>query len=231
MNDWFGNCQCARCRALDDAEGSPMGSLLYGVNKVAAAVEKEFPETLVATHAYIYARKPPKTIRPRDNVLVWLCVIERTAAQPIDLLPGVEGDAAEEPVISGEGDEGDRHPGLGAVPVHLQVAPLALLGNPEIAEPGGAEVGAVDLEPQEAGVVPVGRARLWHPDVALEVPRTAVVGLVPAGGVLEAVGDRSRAERARLVDAVVPDVRRDIAGMVTQLAQADRHRGRGGPDR
>jgi len=84
MNDWWGNCQCANCKALDEAEGSPMGSLLYGVNKVAEAVEQEFPEILVATHAYIYARKPPKTIRPRDNVLIWLCVIERSAPQPID---------------------------------------------------------------------------------------------------------------------------------------------------
>ena len=84
MNDWGGNCQCAKCKAMDEAEGSAMGSLLYGVNKVAEAVEKEFPEILVATHAYIYARKPPKTIRPRDNVLVWLCVIERSAPQPID---------------------------------------------------------------------------------------------------------------------------------------------------
>ena len=84
MNDWHGNCQCSECRALDEAEGSPMGSLLYGVNKVAEAVEQEFPEMLVATHAYIYARKPPRTIRPRDNVLIWLCVIERSAPQPID---------------------------------------------------------------------------------------------------------------------------------------------------
>ena len=84
MNDWGGNCQCAKCRAMDEAEGSAMGSLLYGVNKIAAEVEKEFPETLIATHAYIYARKPPQTIRPRDNVLIWLCVIERSATQPID---------------------------------------------------------------------------------------------------------------------------------------------------
>jgi hypothetical protein len=84
MNDWGGNCQCARCQAMDTAEESPMGSLLYGVNKVAAAVETEFPEFLVATHAYLYARKPPKMLRPRDNVLIWYCVIERSAAQPID---------------------------------------------------------------------------------------------------------------------------------------------------
>ena len=84
QNDWQNNCQCPKCKALDDAEGSPMGSLLYGVNKVAEAVGKEFPDFLVATHAYQYSRKPPRTIRPRDNVVIWLCVIERSAPQAIN---------------------------------------------------------------------------------------------------------------------------------------------------
>ena len=35
QNDWHGNCQCADCKALDDAAGSPAGSLLYFVNTVA----------------------------------------------------------------------------------------------------------------------------------------------------------------------------------------------------
>ena len=84
QNDWNGNCQCARCQALDLAEGSPSGSLLYCVNKVAEAVERSYPEFLVETLAYTYTRKPPKTIRPRDNVLVRLSVIERSAGQPLD---------------------------------------------------------------------------------------------------------------------------------------------------
>ncbi len=84
QNDWNGNCQCVRCQALDQAEGSPSASLLYCVNRVAEAVEQAYPGFLVETLAYTYTRKPPKTLRPRDNVLVRLSVIERSAGQPID---------------------------------------------------------------------------------------------------------------------------------------------------
>jgi hypothetical protein len=84
QNDWGGNCQCAPCKALDAAEGSPSGSLLYCVNRVAEVVEQARPGFLVETLAYQYTRKPPKTVRPRANVLVRLSVIERSAGQPID---------------------------------------------------------------------------------------------------------------------------------------------------
>jgi len=84
QNDWGGNCQCAACKAIDDAEGSPAGSLLYGINRVAEGVEKEFPTFYVETLAYQYTRKAPRTIRPRRNVIVRLSVIERSAVQPIE---------------------------------------------------------------------------------------------------------------------------------------------------
>ncbi len=84
QNDWQNYCQCAKCSALDKAEGSPSGSLLYCVNKVAEAVEQKYPGFLVETLAYQYTRKPPKTIRPRNNVLIRLAVIERSGVQPID---------------------------------------------------------------------------------------------------------------------------------------------------
>ncbi len=84
QNDWGNNCRCDKCRALDEAEGSPSGSLLYCVNKVAEAVEKEYPDFLVETLAYQYTRRPPKNLRPRDNVIVRLAVIERSGHHPID---------------------------------------------------------------------------------------------------------------------------------------------------
>lgn len=58
--------------------------MLYHVNKVAEAVEKEYPGVWVETLAYMYTRQPPKTIRPRQNVLIRLAVIERSGAQPLD---------------------------------------------------------------------------------------------------------------------------------------------------
>jgi hypothetical protein len=84
MNDCWGFCQCARCRALDEAGGSPSASLLHGINRVAAAVEQEFPGFFVETLAYLDARKPPTTVRPRDNVLIRCCVIERSGVHPLE---------------------------------------------------------------------------------------------------------------------------------------------------
>ena len=83
QNDWRGNCQCEKCRKIDEENGSPAGSLLYGVNKVAEAVEKEFPNVYVETLAYQYTRKPPKIARPRDNVVIRLCSIECSFSQPL----------------------------------------------------------------------------------------------------------------------------------------------------
>ena len=84
QNDWFGFCTCKQCKAIDDAEGSHAGTLISMLNKVAAAVEKEFPDVLVESLAYQYTRKPPKTVKPRDNVLIRLCTIECSFSQPLD---------------------------------------------------------------------------------------------------------------------------------------------------
>lgn len=84
QNDWHGACQCAGCRAIDEAEGSPSGSLLAAVNYVAEKIEPEFPHVAVDTLAYQYTRKPPKTLKPRPNVIVRLCSIECNFREPLD---------------------------------------------------------------------------------------------------------------------------------------------------
>jgi hypothetical protein len=84
QNDWHGFCTCKKCKAIDDAEESHAGTLISMLNKLAEAVEKEFPDVLVESLAYQYTRKPPKTIRPRDNVLIRLCTIECSFIQPLD---------------------------------------------------------------------------------------------------------------------------------------------------
>ena len=84
QNDWHGFCTCEKCKAIDDAEESHAGTLVLMLNKVAEAVEKEFPDVLVESLAYQYTRKPPKTIKPRDNVLIRLCTIECSYIQPLD---------------------------------------------------------------------------------------------------------------------------------------------------
>ncbi len=69
-----GACQCENCRRLVEENGSESGPLIHFVNKVAEAIEKEYPGFLVETLAYQYTRKPPKKIRPRHNVVIRLCL-------------------------------------------------------------------------------------------------------------------------------------------------------------
>lgn len=76
QNDWHGRCQCAKCRAVEEEEGSPAGLLVRFVNAAAEEIEKEFPEVLVETLAYQYTRQPPQKVRPRHNVVIRLCSIE-----------------------------------------------------------------------------------------------------------------------------------------------------------
>ncbi len=84
QNDCYNNCTCPRCRAVDEEEGSPSGSLLRFVNAVAAEIEAEFPRIAIDTLAYQYSRKPPKLARPRPNVIIRLCSIECSFSQPLN---------------------------------------------------------------------------------------------------------------------------------------------------
>ena len=84
QNDQYGACQCPVCKALDEQEGSQSGTLLSFVNFVAQKIEKEYPHVAVDTLAYQYTRKPPRTLKPRPNVIVRLCSIECNFAAPLD---------------------------------------------------------------------------------------------------------------------------------------------------
>jgi hypothetical protein len=72
-NDGERYCECKNCKAIDDAEGTKMGTLLNFVNSIAASIEKEFPTVRVSTLAYLGTTMPPKTITPRKNVVIYLC--------------------------------------------------------------------------------------------------------------------------------------------------------------
>ncbi|NLB45256.1 MAG: DUF4838 domain-containing protein, partial [Clostridiaceae bacterium] len=76
QNDWANNCTCDNCRKIDEEEGSSAGSLIWFVNQVAEAIEKDFPDAIIDTLAYQYSRPAPRKIRPRHNVCVRLCSIE-----------------------------------------------------------------------------------------------------------------------------------------------------------
>ena len=72
-------CTCARCAATDAYEGSPAGSMIRFVNRIAV----NFPEKTISTLAYQYTRRAPLHARPAKNVLVTLCSIECDRSGPI----------------------------------------------------------------------------------------------------------------------------------------------------
>lgn len=84
QNDWYNPCQCEKCKAIDDYEGSHAGTLLTFVNKIAAAIAEEYPHIAIDTLAYQYTRKPPKHIRPLPNVIIRLCDIECCFSHPLE---------------------------------------------------------------------------------------------------------------------------------------------------
>jgi hypothetical protein len=72
-------CHCERCSATDAYEGSPAGTMIHFVNRVAA----NFPTKTISTLAYQYTRKAPLHVKPAKNVLVTLCSIECDRSAPI----------------------------------------------------------------------------------------------------------------------------------------------------
>ena len=78
--DTYGNCECPECSAVNQREGSPSGSYVEFVNKVAAA----FPDKVISTLAYQFTRKPPLHVKPASNVNIMLCTIECDRRLPIE---------------------------------------------------------------------------------------------------------------------------------------------------
>ena len=83
QNDNRDFCECAECKAVDDAEGSHAGTMIKFVNAIAGEVAKDFPDKIIETLAYQYTQKPPRTVRPLDNVMPCLCSIGCDFAEPI----------------------------------------------------------------------------------------------------------------------------------------------------
>lgn len=80
QNDNDAYCQCEKCQAMNARDGSPMGSVLNFVNRIA----EHFPDKVISTLAYWYTRKPPLITRPGPNVHILLCNIEANRGQPIE---------------------------------------------------------------------------------------------------------------------------------------------------
>ncbi len=80
QNDNAAYCQCEKCREMNERDGSPIGSVLNFVNRIA----EHFPDKVISTLAYWYTRKAPAVTRPGDNVHIMLCNIEANRGLPIE---------------------------------------------------------------------------------------------------------------------------------------------------
>jgi len=83
QNDNPNYCRCPQCNRLAEQEGSQSGPLLQFVNAIAADIAADYPSVLIDTLAYAYTRKPPRSARPRENVVVRLCSLECCFLHPL----------------------------------------------------------------------------------------------------------------------------------------------------
>ena len=80
QDEWMGHftkmaCECENCKKIDEENNSQSGSIITFVNKLATALQEEFPNKLIHTFAYQYSRKTPTKVIPHKNIIVRLCNI------------------------------------------------------------------------------------------------------------------------------------------------------------
>lgn len=93
----YTNCKCPSCAEIDSIEGSPSGTMIRFLNRLAA----RFPDKQFSTLAYLYTMHPPKVTKPLPNVNIMLCDIDCYREVPLqgnasgrDFLKALEGWAA-----------------------------------------------------------------------------------------------------------------------------------------
>ena len=72
----YSRCQCEKCLQIEKEEGSPSGPIIRFMNKLSDLVGKNYPKAKVMTFAYWYSEKPPKLVKPNDNVVIFLCAYD-----------------------------------------------------------------------------------------------------------------------------------------------------------
>lgn len=71
--DGMNPCRCENCMKIVNQEGAYSGLMIRFVNDVAEKLST-FTSMPIDTLAYHYTRKPPKNVKTRENVIVWLVV-------------------------------------------------------------------------------------------------------------------------------------------------------------
>ncbi|MFT5470427.1 MAG: hypothetical protein ACI8UO_005555 [Verrucomicrobiales bacterium] len=94
-------CHCPACTAIAEREGSFSGTMIDFANAIAERAAKVYPDVKILTEAYQFTKRAPKTIRPRENVVIRLPLLDREyrADEIADVLrpiTGVTNEAARE---------------------------------------------------------------------------------------------------------------------------------------
>ncbi len=76
-------CECESCQKLADIEESQSGPIIHFVNAIADEVAKEFPHVTVDTLSYLYSEKPPKHVRPRENMQIRFALLNHCHSHPL----------------------------------------------------------------------------------------------------------------------------------------------------
>ncbi len=84
QNDNWNHCQCEECQKINEEEGSPIGAIIRFANKIAEALENEFPDVLFEVLPYGYSRPASHKTRPRHNVNVRICASGTCMLHPYD---------------------------------------------------------------------------------------------------------------------------------------------------
>ena len=83
QNDTTSRCTCEKCAAVDAEEGSPSGLWIRFVNRIAEALEDEYPNLVIDTLAYQHTQAAPKLTKPHPNVCVRLCSFKCHFTHPL----------------------------------------------------------------------------------------------------------------------------------------------------
>ena len=71
--DYYNQCQCENCRAMNEQYQTDGGTQFWFVNELARRTSEVYPNKLIGTLAYMYTEEPPVGMKMHPNVAVWLC--------------------------------------------------------------------------------------------------------------------------------------------------------------
>jgi len=71
--DRYNQCQCDKCRAMNELYQSEGGTQFWFVNQLANRTSQVYPDKQIGTLAYMYTEEPPVGLELHPNVAIWLC--------------------------------------------------------------------------------------------------------------------------------------------------------------